>query len=1214
MQQDLNHQANILNTLQDFNGMEPLRELFWTELNYDRQNDGLSRGDWGDTARNALAEDPVLFATGGIDNAFHVIYARLSSDRLLLTAERPVISRLLQDHPYTLFVFSNQEQTDWHFVNVKYDDTENPKKRRLFRRITISPHEKLRTASERIAMLDLEFINPNLEELFPLAIQTGHEKAFDVEAVTEEFFKDYQSIFHILQDDLTRQTTDRRWAHDYALQFLNRCMFLYFIQRKRWLGEDTEFLRSFWESYQTANEPVDSFVDRWLNVLFFEAFNNKFHGGHRHFPDQIREALALAPYLNGGLFTENPLDGEHDFLISDQRFKEIFAFLEKYNFTIAEDSPLDQEVAVDPEMIGKVYESLVNVSDEADERGDAGIFYTPRTEIDLMCRLALVDNLTNHLGEEHKNLLYEVIFAFSPDDKVEADRKLAEAQLWESFDTTLKQLTVVDPACGSGSFLVGMLHILDDLHDRTNQGLGREESSFERKKDIIGQNLYGVDVKEWACHVAELRLWLALIIDTEFSPAELHLRNEPLLPHFSFNIRCGDSLVQEIGGMNLATLRDEFSGVSSALKRRITRLKNEKLKFFNNDSTCRYRSEAELQQEELGLFRALIDDRVINIEEQIDNLQQRIDGPRERQILIDNTVEERTDRQLELQAMEWRRQIEALTEDLDHLKAARSALGNAGGVPFVWDIAFVEIFTGEKEGFDIVIGNPPYVRRKYISDPKIPRERRTDANKKAYRAKLARSVYQAFPRFFGYKREKDITPDNPSSAVSHKLDANNDLYIYFYFHGLSLLNPKGAFCFITSNSWLDVNYGKDLQEFTLKHCHIKQIIDNEVRRSFDAADVNTAICLFSAPNEKRESGLEQTARFVMFITPFEGVLDAVIFYEIETAPERSNTQEHRVFPISQGNLLEEGSDDVSPNPKYIGDQWGGKYLRAPDIYWTILERGKDKLVCLGDVAEVRRGFTTGANEFFYLDDQKIQEWGIEEEFLNPVIFSLRELSCIEDDLGKLQKKIFLCPEKKSDLIGTNALKYIGWGENQSFNKRPSCKSRRLWYSIAEGWNFAPFIFPAKVGERMLVLNNLKGVFEDKKLYGITPLETHEGFIFAGLLNSTLVRFFMDLSCRQLTGAQAIADIDVRIVKKIPILSICFLADNKQAFKQAYDQIKSRPIDQRVAKEYAMPDRRALDTIIFDALNLTQGERDGVYEAVVHLVEARLQKAQSLRGS
>ena len=501
-------------------------------------------------------------------------------------------------------------------------------------------------------MLDLASIGPDLEELSPLAIQKCHDKAFDVEAVTKEFFKDYQSVFQTLQDDLAGQTADHRWAHDYALQFLSRCMFLYFIQRKRWLGDNTKFLRSFWESYQATSEQADLFVDRWLNVLFFEAFNNKFHGGHRHFPDTIFKALSSAPYLNGGLFTENALDGEHDFQISDQRFEGIFDFLENYNFTIAEDSPLDQEVAVDPEMIGKVYESLVNVSDEADERGDAGIFYTPRTEIDLMCRLALVDNLTNHLGKDHKNLFYEVLFAFSPDDKAEADGKLAAAQLWDLLDTCLKGLAIVDPACGSGSFLVGLLHILDDLRDRANQGLGREESSFDRKKDIIGQNLYGVDVMEWACHVAELRLWLALVIDAEFSPAELHLRNEPLLPHFSFNIRCGDSLVQEIGGMNLATLRDAFIGMPRALKSRITRLKNAKLQFFNNNPDCPYRSEKELEQEELRLFRELIDTRAKDINGQIDNLQQRIDGPQERQMRLDGTVEERTDRQLELQAME----------------------------------------------------------------------------------------------------------------------------------------------------------------------------------------------------------------------------------------------------------------------------------------------------------------------------------------------------------------------------------------------------------------------------------------------------------------------------------------------------------------------------------------------------------------------------------
>ena len=1213
MPQDLNHQENILNILQDFHGIEPLRELFWTELNYDRQNAGLSRRDWTDTAKNALAEDPVLFATGGTGEAFQVIYARLNSDRLLLTAERPVISKLLEHHPYTLFVFSNREQTDWHFVNVKYD-TEESKKRRLFRRITITPYEKLRTASERIAMLDLDSINPLARggeggiELSPLDIQARHEEAFDVEAVTKRFFEDYKSVFKTLQEDLASQIRDDRWAHDYALQFLNRCMFLYFIQRKRWLGEDTDFLRSFWESYQRTDEPADSFVHHYLNVLFFEAFNNKFHLGHRHFPDQIRQALSLAPYLNGGLFRENDLDREYDFQISDWLFSGIFEFLEDYNFTIAEDSPLDQEVAVDPEMIGKVYESLVNVSDETDERGDAGIFYTPRTEIDLMCRLALVDNLTNHLGEDHKNLLYELIFAFNPDDKAEADRKLAAASLWEPLDATLKELAVVDPACGSGSFLVGLLHILDDLRDRVNQALGRNESNFERKKGIIGQNLYGVDVMEWACHVAELRLWLALVIDAEFAPAELHLRDEPLLPHFSFNIRCGDSLVQEIGGMNLATLRDSFSGVPRALKARITRLKNDKLRFFNNDPTCRYRSEEELQHEELQLFRALIDDRTENIEEQIDGLQQQIDGPRERQMRLDGTVEERAAHQFELQAMEYQKQIEALTEDLNRLTEARSALVNARDVPFVWDIAFVEIFTGEKEGFDIVIGNPPYVRQEDISDPNLPRERVTRENKKAHKAKLARSVYQAFPRFFNYKPERDITSDNPSLAVSHKLAAKSDLYIYFYFHGLSLLNPKGAFCFITSNSWLDVGYGKDLQEFTLKHCHIKQIIDNEARRSFASADVNTVICLFSAPDEKRQWGLDQTTRFVMFKIPFEGILDAVIFYEIETAPERLIKEEHRVFQISQGDLLEGGSDDTTPQAKYTGDKWS-KYLRAPDIYWTILERGQDKLVRLGDVAEIRRGFTTGANEFFYLDAERIQEWEIEGEFLKPVIKSPKECKSILIDPGQLRFKLFMCNKDKADLGGTAALEYIEWGESEGFDQRRSCRARARWYDLGE--RFEPLgVIPCGYREVFIVYQNNE-VLVDKRLY---ELEADEGEFILACLNSSLYPLFLEMQTRSYGGGGGPIDATVYEIADLYLPKhSCFDSSAHEQLIDIFNSMSERTID-KIHDEVNEPDRRALDAIIFDALNLTPGERDAVYEAVIHLVEARLQKASSLRGS
>lgn len=488
-------QQNVLDLLKGLRGIEPLKQLFWSELNYQRVNQPLSRRGWTESAIKALADDPVLFAGGGEHNDFHVIYARLASDTLLHGGERPVVSRLLNEHPYTLFVFSNAGQDHWHFLNVKYDEASD--KRRLFRRITVGPEEKLRTASERISLLSLDAISPELFGLTPLTIQQRHDEAFDVEAVTDEFFNEYRALFGILQDEFRRQTKDNEWAHDYALQLLNRCMFLYFIQRKRWLGNDTEFLRSFWEAYQRTGQPKDSFFEKWLRVLFFEAFNNKFHGGHRHFPDSIKSVLAIAPYLNGGLFADNALDNKHEFALTDARFKQVFTFLERYNFTIVEDSPLDQEVAVDPEMIGKVYESLVNVSTEADERGDAGIFYTPRTEIDLMCRLAVIDYLANHLGNERKKLLYEMVFAFEADEKIAADKAVALAKLWPQLDALLRAITAVDLACGSGSFVVGMLHVLDDLQERANRQLGRKESAFDRKKRIIGQSLYGVDVMDW---------------------------------------------------------------------------------------------------------------------------------------------------------------------------------------------------------------------------------------------------------------------------------------------------------------------------------------------------------------------------------------------------------------------------------------------------------------------------------------------------------------------------------------------------------------------------------------------------------------------------------------------------------------------------------------------------------------------------------------------
>ena len=1202
-------QQSVFDLLKNLRGLEPLKKLFWSELSYERVNQPLSRHGWTDTAANALAEDPILFAGGGENTDFHVIYARLTSDRLSLVQERPVASRLLRDHPYALFVFSNSAQDRWHFINIKYEmETE---KRRRFRRITVGPEERLgvrlRTASERLSLLDLGAIGRDPFGLSPLAIQERHDEAFDVEAVTKQFFGEYRIVFDFLQQDLSKQTKDKSWAHDYALQFLNRCMFLYFIQRKGWLGEDREFLNTFWESYRTVDQPPNSFVHKWMKVLFFEAFNRKFHGGHRHFPGKIKDTLSQAPFLNGGLFTENELDTKHDFLVADNRFEKIFKFLERYNFTIAEDSPLDQEVAVDPEVIGKVYESLVNISEEADERGDAGIFYTPRTEIDLMCRLALVDNLSNYLGEEHRSLLYQLIFALEPDEKADADKAFSDAKLWPALNHRLHELTVLDKACGSGSFLVGMLHILDNLQDRANRHINIKETPYDRKKRIIGQSLYGVDVMDWACHVAELRLWLALVVDADLTSEELYIRREPLLPHFTFKIRCGDSLVQEVGGINFGHIR-AARDIPKEIQSRVVKLKTEKLKFYDNDPDCHFKSPDQVKREELRLFQDILDARHHKVQEEIKSLRRKIEGPIGRQLRLDGKVEEKP-HQIALDAVLWQKQIESLTEDLEQIDRARSALRTTREIPFVWDIAFVEIFESEKEGFDIVIGNPPYVRQENIADPHLFREDVTTENKKEYKIKLARSVYQAFPNFFSYRAETD--------TAAHKLDAKSDLYIYFYFHGLSLLNPKGSFCFITSNSWLDVGYGKDLQEFLLKRCHIRLVLDNQAKRSFAQADVNTVIVLFSSPDDRRDWALDKTARFVMFKVPFEHILSPIIFDEIEAANDRKSTPEYRIFAVEQNVLLEGGwewPDDVSEETKkrfgrtlkgskYGGNKWGGKYLRAPDIYWTILKKGKGKLVRLGDIAEVRFGIKTGANEFFYLDEAKIREWGIEKKFLKPVIKSPRECKRIFVDPTVLKFKIFMCHYERKELKGTAALKYIEWGESQGFQKRPSCAGRTRWWDLGER-RVPPIISPSSVSELPRTFEN-QTVFADKRLYEVYPNASvsHEAVLLA--TNAILSSLFLELGSRTGLG-EGLLDLTVYELADCPIVIPTQLKRMDAVLKEAR-QRTFLPLHQEIHHR----NRHELDSIIFETLGLTQGEQDAVYEAVINLVETRLKKAGSL---
>jgi len=1185
----------LLEDLSQQHSLGPLKELFRTELNYDWQDTMLSRRQWPDSAARALAENPRLLATGG--DGFPIIYARLATERLSLTDERRVVKQFLHTSPDGLFVFSDNSLTHWHFINVKYDTAST--KRPLFRRITVGPEERLRTAGDRIVMLDLN----TLPDTARMSIVQRHEEAFDVEKVTENFYIQYRMIFKILEKDLLYQTQsrDERWAHDYALQFLNRCMFLYFIQRKGWLGGDRYFLETFWNAYNKSKgkQEQDTFFREWLLVLFFEAFNNSFDRGRRYFPQKIYDILANAPYLNGGLFSRNE-DDRDDFAISDMRFRQVFDFLEGYNFTIAEDSPLDQEVAVDPEMIGYIYENLVNVSNEFDERGDAGIFYTPRTEIDLMCRLALVDYLANELGEARKSLLYDVMFALEPEEQSEADDALAALHLWDTLYYYLGHATVIDPACGSGAFLVGMLYVLDDLQARASRYIANppSESSYERRRRIIGANLYGVDVMSWAVFTAELRLWLTLIVEADIPQQELHGRRDPLLPYLTFKVRVGNSLVQEIGGVNFGH-RQVTGDLSRSMKLRLEKHKAEKMNFYYHEETGEYKTKEAAIQAEIALFRDIIQERRDAAIQDIANLHEK---PIQRGLL---------DKQLEIGTGEREQRIVEKQHNLDELEQVLHELG-AGQVPFVWDIAFVEIFSGTNQGFDIVISNPPYVRQEEISDPGLTRKDVTPANKQAYKKKLALTVYQEFSEFF--LRGNKLRP----------LDAKSDLYIYFYLHGLALLNEKGAFCFITSNSWLDVGYGKDLQEFLLKRCRIHLIIDNQVKRSFASADVNTVIALFSAPlREWSDAAVDHSARFVTFTVGYEQILDARVFKAIDQATARAETGGYRVYPIAQSMLLAEGyqagaagADEEAPesqaarrsnarrrvkesSPSYATNKWGGKYLRAPEIYWTILEKGRGKLTRLGDIAEVRFGIKTGANEFFYLDEQKAMQWGIEEEFLRPVIKSPRECRSILIDPAALKSKLFMCHKSKAELHGTHALAYIEWGEMQSFRHNPSVAHRARWWDLGE--RRTPLL-----GFNYLIDSTARTLYTPDGCYFSDNFQEvdidHEHILpLCASLNSTVFQLMVNVAGRANFGDGLLKIQTYEVSDLLCVSPTAISFQDRELFHSTSWDVLS-----------PSRERHRLDEIIFDALNLTQKERNEVYDATRTLVESRLQKASSLR--
>jgi len=230
----IERQKTVLNILQNLRDLDGLKKLFWEELNYERENKPLSMRGWPDSARKALIDDPILFASGGDGNAFHVTYCRLASESPQRGLERPIVSHLIPEHPYCLFVFSDKTQSAWHFLNVKFAET--AEKRRLFRRITVRANSGLRTAAERLQMIDLALIGKELFGIPALEIQQRHDEAFDVESVTKAFYKElanwyFWALKHVRFPKDAPKEAD---GHDHigVIRMITRLIFCWFVKER----------------------------------------------------------------------------------------------------------------------------------------------------------------------------------------------------------------------------------------------------------------------------------------------------------------------------------------------------------------------------------------------------------------------------------------------------------------------------------------------------------------------------------------------------------------------------------------------------------------------------------------------------------------------------------------------------------------------------------------------------------------------------------------------------------------------------------------------------------------------------------------------------------------------------------------------------------------------------------------------------------------------
>ncbi len=591
-------------------------------------------------------------------------------------------------------------------------------------------------------------------------------KAFSIEALGDLFFKEYKKQYEDIIEYVTgkrmvkvankweEQTTGQpcqgimqefakfddaeKSVRDYVKKLMGRLVFIQFLQKKGWMGcpagdswedGDKEFLQNLFAN----SKYKETFVDDVLEPLF-DDINTKREDDLVSDP-KVGTNIKV-PYLNGGLFEYDDYD-QTTFALPAKYMQNLLDFFASYNFTIDENDPDDAEIGVDPEMLGRIFENLL------EDNKDKGAFYTPKEIVRYMCRESLIAYIQTDIeDEEIKNRIREFVTTH--------DISALKSSEVFKVDKKLRDVKICDPAIGSGAFPMGLLKELFDCR-MAIEGSEEGKTPAAIKKDIIQNSIYGVDIEKGAVDIARLRFWLALIVDEDHPHA---------LPNMDFKIMQGNSLLEQYEGV-------ELSGMSFDEQRKKKGKKGDQIQFS-------------IEFDEKG---------------PLDNIQQYIN---------DYYNTDNHDKKVTL-----RNDINSSIKNyILHLKGCtpdiQSKIQNLP-IPndkfFLWHIYFKEVF--DKGGFDIVIGNPPYIQ--------------LQANEG-----LLASMYQGkgFETFA----------------------ATGDIYCLFYENGHKLLREKGHLCYITSNNWMKSGYGKNLRGFFTKS-NPMLLVNFKNLQVFDTATVETNILL-----------------------------------------------------------------------------------------------------------------------------------------------------------------------------------------------------------------------------------------------------------------------------------------------------------------------------------------------------------------------------------